>query len=132
MDYEQNDKTDELILEPDFEDFNMDLYYPIIRSKFKKISYLASVQTFNKSDDPDYLIHVVKDRYSRVILKNNPEDSHYFESIGSDEQYDFIPCEAFEPKTKLKDIYTIMNIGNNMYKIQFDTIEKIPNEIIKM
>lgn len=127
---ESNDNLD-LDLEPNFEDFDVELYYPVIRSKFKKISYLASVETFNKNDDPDYLIHVVKDRYNRVILKNNPEDTHYFEEIDSDDQYDFIPCMGYEPKTKLKDVYAILNIYNKMYKIRFDIIEKIGADIIR-
>ncbi len=130
--YENNiENTEELNLEPDFEDFDIDLYYPIIKSKFKKICYLVNVEIYNKNDDPEYLIHVVKDRYSRVILKNNPDDTHYFESIGSNEQYDFIPCEGYEPKKKLRDVYAIMNIGNKIHKIRFDTIDKIGPQIIK-
>lgn len=117
--------------EPDFENFDMELYYPIIRNKFKKISYLVSVEIYDTNEDKDYLFEVVKDRYSRVILRQNPSDTHYFEEIGSDDNYDFIPSIGYTPKTNLKDVFAILTIGQKMHKIKFDAVQKIGAEIIK-
>lgn len=119
-----NDKenTDEVSLEFDFEKFDMNLFFPIIRNKFKKIFYLCSVETYDRNDDKDYLLEIVKKRYSRIILRKNKEDSHYFESIGSLDEYDFIPCDGYKQQRQLKNIFSIMSIGPHMYKIRFDKI----------
>lgn len=115
----------------DFEDFDMELYYPVIRNKFKKISYLVSVETFDSNDDKDYLLEVVKDRHSRVILRHNLTDTYYFDEIDSDNYYDFIPCLGYKSKKKIKDVYSILSINDKMYRIRFDPIEKIGSEIIR-
>lgn len=132
MVYDPDDPKKEIDLydmsnQPNFADFDMELYYPIIRNKFKKISHLLSIETYERNDDIDYLLEVVKDRYNRVILLNNPEDTHYFLSINSCEQYDFIPSQGSEPCKKLKNIYSIMNIGPKLYKISFDTLQIYTN-----
>lgn len=117
------DSNDSNELQPNFENFDMELYYPIIRSKFKKISYLVTVETFSRDDDKDYLLEVVKDRYSRVILRHNPDDEHYFNKINSVEYYDFIPCAGFASKKYLRDIFAICTINSNMYRVRFDNIK---------
>ena len=117
-----DENTNDISLEINFENFDMSLYFPIIRNKFKKIFYLCSVETYDRNDDKDYLLEIVKKRYSRIILRKNKEDSHYFESIGSLDEYDFIPCDGYKQQRQLKNIFSIMSIGPHMYKIRFDKI----------
>lgn len=124
-------ESDNITAEINFNYFDMDLFYPEIRNKFKKISYLLTIETYDRNDDKEYLFLVAKDRYNRIILKNNPEDNHYFKDLDNNVYHEFIPSQGFEPKNKLKDIYAIMNINSKMYKIKFDTIEKIPQNLIK-
>lgn len=125
---------DEEDLEPNFEDFDMGLFLPIIDKKFKRISLLARVIEYERNPDDEFekemLDDMIKGRYCRIILRHNSEDTHYFESIESSELYDFIPSEGFEPKTKLKDVYAILRLNNKVYKIYFDNLEKIGANIV--
>ena len=118
---EENPDVDVDQIDIDFKYFDMDLYYPIIRNKFKKISFLCSVSTYDKNDDKDYLLQVVKNRYSRIILRKNNEDSHYFDEINSLDDYDFIPCAGYILQNQIKNIFSIMTINDKMYKIKFDS-----------
>ena len=120
-----NDANDDP--EIDLKYFDMELYYSTIRNKFKKISYLCTIETYDKNDDKDYLLEIVKNRYSRIILRSNPEDEHYFDEIDSVDDYDFIPCVGYKQQKNIKNIFSVMSIGSKMYKIKFDTI-LLPNK----
>jgi hypothetical protein len=109
-------------IEPSFEEFDMDHYYPIIKNKFKKISYLVSVNTYDNFDDKEYLLEIIKNRYSRIILRNNPEDTHYFDQIHSIDYYDFIPSEGYKQQNKLKNIFSILILNKKVYTFYFDSI----------
>ena len=115
-------------LEPNFDYFDMDLYLPIIEKKFVRISHLARVFTLERIED-EFVGEIMRGRYCRIILRNNCEDTHYFDSIGSTDNYDFIPSEGFEPKKNLKDIYAILKLNDKIYKIYFDHIQKIGADI---
>lgn len=131
----ENDiNVDNIDLDPYYDDFNMDNYLETIVTKFKRIGHIANVQTFEIVDDEyekEYLGLVIKDRYCRIILKNNPTDTHYFVSINSDEQFDFIPSADYQKKNKLKDVYAVLMLNNKLYKIYFDKIEKMGANLFK-
>lgn len=124
---------DDTDLEPDYEDFDMGLYLPIIEQKFKKISLLVRAREFERYPTDEYekedLDNMIKRRYCRIILRHNYEDTHYFDSINSDDFYDFIPNEGFEPKTKLRDVYAILRLNNTVYQIYFDNVERLSTHI---
>jgi len=110
----------ELDLDPDFDDFDLNLYYPTIRNKLKAASVLVSIQTIDASEeDNDYLIEVSRDRYARIIIKNNPEDTHHFDNTGNTDNYGFIPSDGYKYKTELRDIYAVWVINKKLYTVRF-------------
>lgn len=130
---ERGEDVDDSDLEPDFEDFNFGLFMPIIETKFKRISYLVNVVDYERNGDEfdmEYVNNMMKERFCRVILRHNYEDTHYFDEIGSDSNYDFIPSEGFEKKNNLRDVFAVLKLNNKIYKIYFSRIDKIGSNII--
>lgn len=117
---------------PDFEDFDMSLYLPIIENKFKRISHLVRIATYERYDEneKDYLIEVMKGRYCRVVLRYNDEDNYYFENSENSDDFDFIPNEGYQKKNKLRDIYAILKLNDKIYEIYFDEMKKIGTNIV--
>lgn len=131
---EYNIDPDNIDLEPYYDDFNMKNYLETIIIKFKRIGHIVNVQSFDIIDDEyekQFLELIIKDRYCRIILKNNPTDMHYFKSIGSNEQFDFIPSSNYKKNNKLRDVYAILMLNDKLYKIYFDKICVSNSNIVK-
>jgi hypothetical protein len=130
---ERGEEVDNSYLEPDFEDFDFELFMPTIETKFKRISYLVNVVCYERNGDEfdmEYVNNMMKERFCRVILRHNYEDTYYFDEIGSDANYDFIPNEGFEKKNNLRDVFAVLKLNNKIYKIYFSRIDKIGSNVI--
>jgi hypothetical protein len=114
-----------------FDDFYMELYLPIIETKFKVLSHIINIETYDRNDEneKDYLKLISKGRYCRLILKQNYEDQNYFKNNENSEDYSFITNENYQKKNKLNDIFAILLLNDKMYKIYFDNITKIGENI---
>jgi hypothetical protein len=121
---EENNSNIDVI--PDFENFNMDMYAENIENKIKNINYIISIETYDKNDK-DFIKMLTSNRYSRVLLRHSNLDKQYFVD-NYEEYYDFVLNSGFVKSNKLSNIFSILIIGDNLYKIFFSEIEKKIND----
>jgi len=119
-------KLQDFEFNPDMGKFDLDLFINTIKKKFNKISYICSVETYNKKEMSKHelaeLQETVNNRYCRIILKHNPDDRKIFKTKNIAENYHMILNETYIRKKHLRDIYAIVMLYDKVYEIHFDNV----------
>jgi len=106
------------IFVPDFDKFDINLFLPLLEENFKKINIILNISTYDVQDDMQYILD---NRYCRVILRHI--DKQYFIEHEIEEELNYHMILNGLNKihyNKLTDVYAIIIIKNNLFKIQFD------------
>jgi hypothetical protein len=118
-----NDETEKKIPNIDVDKITLDDLTEPFKTKFKKVNTLLNVQIINDN----YYAHLNNDKYCTVMLRFLENNKMYFEInknyIDEDKQYHFVLNSIFKPKTQLRDIYCLVNLGKLKIKINFNNIQ---------
>ena len=106
----------------DLTNFNMDLYLPTIEKKFKIIGYLVGVIAFDRDENDEYIKEMTHKRFCRIILRDNIENKHHFDTNQTNEHYGFIYNDSYVKQTTMRDVYGICLLNDKIYKIYFDRV----------
>lgn len=109
------------------EDANLELdtfraYFDIIKEKFVKVKiHMATHEYTITSANRDYVTNMIKDRYCRTIIRDE-SNRMYFVENNIDVDYQMMLNESHEPKSDLKDIFSILMFPGVVFKIYYDKL----------
>lgn len=113
---------------PDFSNVMINDILDVFKERFKKIRIILSVREIYDTDMSNVRdFGKYSDYYCRIILKDTPEGSKYFEAnhdtLNPDIRYTFVIRRDEDNKqTKLSDFYAVCALPNMKVKISFDVI----------
>lgn len=120
--YQEND--DPVVLSK--KDLNFNETFAHIKKLFAKVSLLFSV---NKYENVSSHVQneIVNKRYCRIVFRYNKKDKKLFDlnEVPDDLNYHFVLNEGYTKKKNLREIYAIIIDQDTIYKLSFDTVEKI-------
>jgi hypothetical protein len=124
--YENNNNTD-YKFNPDLTKVDLNVFLPTLIKKFEHISILLSTEINDiDTDDKVYMQEILDNRYCRVILRHNKDDTDYFIKNGlpNDLNYHMIlnSNTSNNQFKKIKDVYAVILLNNKLHKIAFDNI----------
>jgi hypothetical protein len=108
---------------PELDKLNIKDFEYVLDKKFGRIGYNLIITKYNKNeDDTDTLNKIANKRHSRIILKHNPDDEfdYVFFEVPENKDYFMIKQKQNENYKKIIDVYALIIIRDDVYKIQFD------------
>jgi hypothetical protein len=127
--FAENDSNNtEEEFDPIMESDTVEDLLPIISEKFNKIGLIVSIFPTEINDYTKKIIDKeIKNRYCRIIYRNNESDENYFDQhedeIDEDKMYHMILNGNFKKNNNLNDLYATWTIDDKYYKISFKKIE---------
>lgn len=112
-------------------------FFETIKEKLLKASVTIHIDVIEKEwleNDDGYFKGLLDKRYCKVILRDNPEESHLFDKYDVDEQsmYHMLLNPKYKKKKNLKDIVALLSIKNNVYQISFDFFKRHTMDVPKI
>jgi len=108
----------------DYDKFDINDFFPLIKDKMTKVSILPSIMDFDEDNEYSHR-ELNKNKYCRVVLKDNKSDRGYQHYLGDDNKYFMVGNPRFVKKDKLENVFSTCVINKKIYKISFSTVQKL-------
>lgn len=86
---------------------------------FRSFGYNINITKYGPDDKREFNNKIKPSSYCRILLMFDPKDRMHFLMKGIKKRYTFILSASYQPTKNLENIYTILDKGNEFYKISF-------------